>query len=105
MDENAKAQFKWKFYRLTVELNIIVLLVAMSIPVFLIIHSPYTVPIIIGMLALALILFIGFLSKNTGRPKHGLMITQRKKKNIRKKTNRNLPVSRMQVSYDKENEG
>lgn len=63
MDENAKAQFKWKFYRLTVELNIIVLLIAMSIPIFLIIHSPYTIPIILGMLALALILLWDFLGK------------------------------------------
>ena len=63
MDENAKTQFKWKFYRLTVELNIIVLLVAMSIIVFLIIHSPYTVPVIIGMLALALVLSKDFIKK------------------------------------------
>ena len=63
MDENAKARFKWKFYRLTVEINIIVLLVAMSIPIFLIIHSPYTVPVIIGMLALALILSLDFIKK------------------------------------------
>ena len=63
MDEKAKAQFKWKVYRLTVELNIIVLLIAMSIPVFLIIRSPYTIPIIMGMLALALILLWDFLGK------------------------------------------
>lgn len=63
MDENAKAQFKWKFYRLTVELNIIVLLIAMSIPVFIIIQSPYTILISIGMLALALILLWDFMKK------------------------------------------
>jgi Ca2+/Na+ antiporter len=63
MDENAKARFKWKFYRLTVELNIIVLLVAISIPVFLIIHSPYTVPVIMGLLALALVLSLDFIKK------------------------------------------
>jgi Ca2+/Na+ antiporter len=63
MDENAKAQFKWKFYRLTVELNIIILLVAMSIPVFLIIQSPYTVLIILGMLVLALFLLMDFIKK------------------------------------------
>jgi len=63
MDQNTKDQFKWKFYHLTVEINIIVLLVAMSIPVFLIIHSPYTVPIIVGMLALALIVSSDFIKK------------------------------------------
>jgi len=61
MDADAKVQFKWKFYRLTVEFNIIVLLIAMSVPVFLIIHSPYTIPIIIGMLALALLVLWDFL--------------------------------------------
>ena len=30
MDEDSKNQFKWKFYRLTVQLNVIVLLVAFS---------------------------------------------------------------------------
>ena len=63
MDEKAKAQFRWKFYRLTVELNIIILLIAMSIPVFIIIHSPFTIPVIIGMLAVALVLFLDFIRK------------------------------------------
>jgi hypothetical protein len=63
MDENAKARFKWKFYRLTVELNIIILLVAMSLAIFLIIHSSYTVPVTLGMLALAVILSLDFIKK------------------------------------------
>jgi Ca2+/Na+ antiporter len=63
MDENAKARFKWKFYRLTVELNIIVLLVALCILVFFIIHSPYTIPVIVGMLALSLYLSWDFIRK------------------------------------------
>ena len=63
MDEKAKAQFRWKFYRLTVELNIIILLIAMSIPVFIIIQSPFTIPVIIGMLAVALVLFLDFFRK------------------------------------------
>lgn len=63
MDENKKAQLKWKFYRLTVELNIIIFLVAISIPIFLIIKSPYTVPLILGMLALAFLLIIDFIKK------------------------------------------
>jgi Ca2+/Na+ antiporter len=63
MDEKEKAQFRWKFYRLTVELNIIILLVAMSIPVFIIIQSAFTLPIVIGMLVIALILFLDFAKK------------------------------------------
>jgi ABC-type transport system involved in cytochrome bd biosynthesis fused ATPase/permease subunit len=63
MEEDAKTRFKWKFYRLTIELNIIILLVAMSIIVFFIFHSPYSVPIIIGMLILALIISLDFYKK------------------------------------------
>lgn len=63
MDEKAKAQFRWKFYRLTVELNIIILLIAMSIPVFIIIQSPFTVPLIVIMLAVALVLLLDFVKK------------------------------------------
>ncbi|OPX61651.1 MULTISPECIES: hypothetical protein [unclassified Methanoregula] len=63
MDEKAKAQFRWKFYRLTVELNIIILLIAMSIPVFMIIQSPVTTPLIFIMLAVALVLLLDFMKK------------------------------------------
>lgn len=63
MEDDVKTRFKWKFYRLTVELNIIILLVAMSIIVFFILHSPYSIPIIIGMLILAFILSWDFFKK------------------------------------------
>lgn len=63
MDEDTRIQFKWKFYRLTIQLNIIILLVAVSVIVFFIIHSPYTVPLIIGMLVLAFILSWDFVNK------------------------------------------
>ncbi|HUT37815.1 MAG TPA: hypothetical protein VMW77_00765 [Methanoregula sp.] len=63
MDEDAKIQLKWKFYRLTIQLNIILLLVAVSVMVFFIFHSLYSVLIIIGMLIAALILSLDFLKK------------------------------------------
>ncbi len=63
MEEDAKNRFRWKFYGLTVELNIIVLLVAMSIISFFIIHSPYTLPAIIVMLILALVLLLDFVKR------------------------------------------
>ena len=63
MEDDSKTRFKWKFYRLTIELNIIILLVAVSIIVFFIVHSPYSVPIIMGMLILALILSLDFFKK------------------------------------------
>ena len=63
MEEDAKALFRWKFYGLTVELNIIVLLVALSVIVFFIIHSQYTLPAIIVMLILALVLSLDFVKR------------------------------------------
>jgi len=63
MDEDAKTRFKWKFYRLTIQLNIIILIVAVSVIVFFIFHSLYSVPIIIGMLFMALILSLDFCKK------------------------------------------
>jgi len=60
MDEDKKTQFKWIFYRLTVQLNIIVLLVAVSIIAFFIQVIPYRIPIIFIMLAIALVLAIDF---------------------------------------------
>jgi uncharacterized membrane-anchored protein YitT (DUF2179 family) len=79
MEENAKAQFRWKFYRLTIELNIIVMLIAVSIIIFFIIHSPYTLPAVIGMLVLALILSLDF-SKRYKETKAWLYAQPDKKK-------------------------
>jgi hypothetical protein len=63
MEEDVKTRFKWKFYHLTIELNIIILLVAMSIIVYFLFHSPYSIPIIIGMLIVAFILSLDFFKK------------------------------------------
>jgi len=63
MEEDAKNRFKYKFYRLTIQLNIIIFLVAISVMIFFIVQSPYSVPIIIGMLILALILSLDFFKK------------------------------------------
>ena len=63
MEEDAKDRFRWKFYGLTVELNIIVLLVALSIIIFFIIHSQYTLLAIIVMLILALVLSFDFVKR------------------------------------------
>ena len=63
MEEDVKTRFKWKFYHLTIELNIIILIVAMSIIVFFLFHSPYSIPVIIGMLIVAFILSLDFFKK------------------------------------------
>ena len=60
MEEDAKAQFRWKFYGLTIELNIIVMLIALSIVVFFIIHSKYTLLAVLAMLVVALVLSLHF---------------------------------------------
>jgi hypothetical protein len=62
-DEDTRTRFKWMFYRLTVELNIIILLIAVAAIIFFLIHSPYTIPCIIGMLVLALVISLDFKKK------------------------------------------
>ena len=56
MDETAKEQFKWQFYRLAVQLNAIILLVALAILFFFLAPEPYRLPALIVLLALALVL-------------------------------------------------
>jgi cell division protein FtsW (lipid II flippase) len=63
MDQDAKTQFKWKFYRLTVQLNIIILLVAVSVICFFLVQIPYRVFFMVGMLVLAGVLAFDFTKK------------------------------------------
>ena len=63
MDEHAKTELKWKFYHLTVELNIIILLVAASVLVYFIIHSAFALLLIISMLVFAFLLSLHFTKK------------------------------------------
>ena len=60
MDETAKEQFKWKFYRLAVQLNAIILLVALAVLFFFLAPVPYRLPALIVMLAIALVLSWNF---------------------------------------------
>jgi len=63
MDEDTKTKFKWKFYRLTIQLNLIILLAAISIIVFFIFHSQYTIPFITGILILIIIISWDFFNR------------------------------------------
>lgn len=63
MDEDTKTKFKWKFYRLTIQLNLIILLAAISIIVFFIFHSQYTIPLITGVLILTIIISWDFFNR------------------------------------------
>ena len=63
MDEKAKNDFRWKFYRLAVELNIIILLVAVSVLIFFIFPQRWETiryPLIVVMLVIAGILTLDF---------------------------------------------
>ena len=63
MDEESKTRFKWKFYRLTIQLNAIVLFVAIAIIALFLIPGYYRIPVIIGSLLLALVLSVDFVRK------------------------------------------
>jgi cytochrome b subunit of formate dehydrogenase len=63
MDADTKVLFKWKFYRLTIELNIIIMLVAASVLVFFIVRSRYTMALVAGMLVLAFMVSVDFIRK------------------------------------------
>ena len=60
MDELTKTQLKWKFYSLAIQLNIIILLVALAIISFFIVPEKYRIPAVLGMLIVALVLSIKF---------------------------------------------
>jgi cell division protein FtsW (lipid II flippase) len=63
MDQKAKDQFRMKFYRLAVQLNIIILLVVVPILFLFIFPSRFVgfrYPVIAVMLILALVLAINF---------------------------------------------
>ena len=63
MDKNSKAQFKWKFYRLTLQLNVIILLIALTTICFFINQIPFRIFFIFGMLILACALSLDFIRR------------------------------------------
>jgi len=68
MDQKTKDQFRWKFYRLAVELNIIILLVAVSILFFFLLperFDSYRLPLIFVMLLVAALLALDFKKRYT----------------------------------------
>ena len=63
MDLESKTRFKWKFYRLTVQLNAIILLVALSVICIFLEQIPYRVFLMVGMVILACILTFDFMKR------------------------------------------
>jgi hypothetical protein len=63
MDAKAKEQFRWKFYSLALQLNAIVLLVALAVLSFFLVPIQYRYPAVAVMLAAAGILTYLFWKK------------------------------------------
>jgi len=63
MEEGAKATFKWKFWHLTIMLNLVILFYALVVVFLLIIPDPYKLPGAILFLVTAIIMT--FLSRQT----------------------------------------
>jgi len=60
MEETAKEEFKWKFYRLAVQLNVIILLVALAILAWFLAPDPYRIPASVIMVLVAVVLSWNF---------------------------------------------
>jgi len=63
MDETTKEQFRWKFYRLALQLNAIILLVALSVVAVFLVPVPYRLPTVAVMLVIAVVLSWNFVLK------------------------------------------
>jgi hypothetical protein len=63
MNEEDKKIFKIKFYYLAVQLNVIILLFALSVVSFLIGPNQYRIPLSIILILIALILSVNFRKK------------------------------------------
>jgi hypothetical protein len=65
MDAKAKEQFRWKFYSLALQLNAIILLVALAVLSFFLVPIQYRYPAVFALLATAGILTYLFRKKYT----------------------------------------
>ena len=63
MDEENKKKFKMKFYYLAVQLNVIILLVALSVIAFFIGPAQYRIPLAIILILMGFVLSLNFQKK------------------------------------------
>ena len=63
MDKDSKTQFKWKFYRLTLQLNVIIILVALAAICLFLVQIPFRIFFLSGMLIIAGVLANNFIRK------------------------------------------
>ncbi len=63
MDDQTKEQFRWKFYRLVLQLNAIILLVALLVMAVLKAPEPYRIALIVLMVVLVAFISVNFTGK------------------------------------------
>ncbi len=63
MDAEIKVQWKWKFYRLALHLNAVLLFVALTAMAFILVPEPYRLPAIVALILLDVILVVTFRKK------------------------------------------
>jgi chromate transport protein ChrA len=65
MDVKAKEQFRWKFYSLALQLNAIILLVAVAVLAFFLVPVQFRYPVVVILLIAAGVLAFFFRKKYT----------------------------------------
>lgn len=63
MDESTRERFKWKFYSLTIILNLIILLVAGAVVSYILVPSPFGFPLALLLALVAVVLLVYFRRK------------------------------------------
>ncbi|WAC05445.1 MAG: hypothetical protein OS112_02105 [Methanoregula sp.] len=63
MDAITKEQFRWKFYRLALQLNAVIFLAALTVMAVFIAPEPYRILLVLAMTALVAYLAISFRKK------------------------------------------
>ena len=63
MDAEAKVQWKWKFYRLVLHLNVVILLVALTVLAAILAPEPYRLPATVALILLDIFLVVTFRRK------------------------------------------
>ena len=60
MDEKTKERFKWKFYTLTILLNLFILLAAIAVIGFFLVPKPYNIILAVVLLLVVIVLSLYF---------------------------------------------
>jgi hypothetical protein len=63
MDAETKDELRWKFYKVAIHLNVVILLVALTVNAFFLVPEPYRLPVVLAMILLTAYLTITFRRK------------------------------------------